>query len=123
MRRAQGRRHSRSRPPIPRRGRTWPRRRGRGRDGRRDPRRRHRIDEAREGRAPAEGKVVALGEMERRNPVGRHAGDRSRQRPRAEPRGVRHLRGKQAHRCRAAGFDHEPALGGEPGVSNAIIAP
>ena len=45
----------------------------------------------------------------------RHAGDRARERLRAETRGVHHHTGGDAHGRGAAGFDDEPSLNRAPG--------
>ena len=50
--------------------------------------------------------------MQRRDFFGRHAGDRARDRLRAEPGGVDDQRGLEAHRLRPAGLDHDPAVFG-----------
>ena len=47
--------------------------------------------------------------------AGRHAGDRARQRLRAESGGVDDARGGDAHRRSPAGFDHQPLFPGAPG--------
>src|ERR1700722_18112170 len=76
---------------------------------------RHRIDEAGEGRAPAQGKVIALGEMQWRALGGRPADNRARERLRAEPGGVYDHTGGDPHGRGAAGFDDKPSLNGATG--------
>jgi hypothetical protein len=88
-------------------------------------RRRHRI-EAREGGAPAEDKVIAFGEMQRRDLGGRDAGDRARQPLRPKTRGVDDKRRRDAQGRGAAGFDDEPPLSRAPcedGRFEGYIAP
>ncbi len=76
--------------------------------------RRHWIDEARKRRGSGQGKVISLGEIQRRNPIGRHASDRARDRLRAKSCGVHDNVGSHAHGREAAGLDDEPPLGGAP---------
>jgi hypothetical protein len=87
---------------------------------------RHWIDEAREGRASAQGKVIALGEMQRRDPIGWRAGNRARERLRAETGGVYDRIGVDLQGAGPPVSMMSPRSRVRPtrtGVSNANIAP